>query len=536
MVSGNSHRSLTNYALNLYSKITGRSTPIYVKSKMIMNEVAEPDNYLDLELVDVESPGASGGRDDPHVKRWQDDDDIAHTGAMGFVFAAFNHFIDIKKGPGIFDDYDGYSYRKGSASRDEHQNVEDAYDDSLAEFISRITGHRKVDDAINYYFNDEYVHAPGMEWYRGCSPSVERYSFPGDKGVYKTVELEARARFPLADPIGKSGKGVPYSVFMPLDNLARYWYTVYLYSNPGELHHPALLAPVLHAVQDAIVPHHAAGYNGNWHGSYESDFGNRLHTWLGDKGFEDDVKALYNHWLTGGASPPSQLKENDWQMAPSPSWRIDQIVTWVALNAYHEYSTTYSHFKTKYAFNEDSGKRLAKIASAVALLVFEKSVQDTAGRALAAGKGDREALGRVALRPLNIWNHAVTYDESSAKIAEAKTDADHRCSLFRMTFGLSSGTCVSFESVERPGHYLRHSNFALRLDKFEDTELFRKDATFRPRPGLMNKMCLSFESVNYPNHYIRHKNYRLYIENLAQAKPMDVLLFMSDSTFMPLLR
>ena len=109
--------------------------------------------------------------------------------------------------------------------------------------------------------------------------------------------------------------------------------------------------------------------------------------------------------------------------------------------------------------------------------------------------------------------------------------------MFRMTFGLAEGTGISFESVAKPMHFLRHSNFALRLDPYENTELYRKDATFRPRSGFAAKMCLSFESTNYPNYYIRHKNFNLVLETIPPAnKPMDIAIFMSDSTFMPVLK
>ena len=72
------------------------------------------------------------------------------------------------------------------------------------------------------------MHAPGQPWYRHCSPSIERYSFFYEKGIYRSLEEESRARFPLADSTGERGKGIPYSIFMPVDNMARYWYEEFL--------------------------------------------------------------------------------------------------------------------------------------------------------------------------------------------------------------------------------------------------------------------------------------------------------------------
>ncbi len=436
MVLADSHRKLTSYSLKLLKKINQVS--IFYQAKTdIVKAAPEPDNYKDLEFVNVESVWLSGGRDDPHVKTIADNDDVARYETQGFIFAAFNHYIDIRKGPGLFDDYDGYSYKKGSASKNEYQDAWDAKDDWKVEFLGKITGHRKVDDGIAYWFNDEYVHAPGMQWYRGCSPSIERYSFPNDKKIFSTVESEAAARFPLADSIGKSGKGIPYSVFMPLDNLARYWYTIFLYANPGKMNVPALFGPVLHAIQDAIVPHHAAGCNGNWHNRWENDFNNNLDTWLRQAEFEKDVKTLYAHWSQNKIQAPNPLKPDDWKQAPSLNWKIDELVTWVALNAYREYDHTYNQFRDGYKTDLDCGKRMARIATAMALLIYEKALQDTAARLLVTLKGNRKHLGRVILRALNFPAHYITAQNSTGKIAEIKTNQEKIAALFRMTFGLA---------------------------------------------------------------------------------------------------
>ncbi len=534
MVSGESHRRLTEYSLNLIREIN-KGSIFYQARQDIIDEVAEPDNYRDLEFVDVESLQYSGGRDDPHVKTVADNDDVPRYDTQGFIFAAFNHYIDIRKGPGLFDDYDGYSYMKGSASRNQYQNAWDAKDDWKIELVAKLTGHKKVDDGIAYWFNDEYVHAPGMKWYRGCSPSIERYSFPRDKKTYATVEDEAVARFPLADSTGKSGKGIPYSVFLPLDNLARYWYIVFLYANPGKMNVPALFAPVLHAIQDAIVPHHGAGCNGNWHNRWENTFEENLETWLSQEEFKRDAQALYVGWRQNRIPAPIPLKPDDWKQAPSINWTIDQLVTWLAICSCREYEHTYNLFKDGYKVDLDCCKRMARTATAMALLVYDKAVEDIAGRALAAATGKKEALGQVILRAHNYPTRYILAVESAAKIAELRSYQDKNAARLRMTFGQSDGTCVSLESVDRPGFFLRHRDFVVRMEKYQDNDLFRKDSTFKPRPGLADRMCLSFESVNYPNHYIRHRNFNLYLDKFP-AEPAKISLFNADATFMPIVR
>jgi hypothetical protein len=228
-----------------------------------------------------------------------------------------------------------------------------------------IRGEDKIDAVINKYFTDYYVCAPGSsKWYiyGKCSPSLERYSFYKDKGVYNSKEEENKARFPF-----KQG-GYSHSVFMPVDNLARYWYNQF-----KKTMNLKDLGPVMHAIQDASVPHHAAGYHGNWHGKYENDYQSKIKDWLENSSFIKDVNNLVKQWNREDASPPNTLKKNDWKKTPARNWRIDHLVTWVALNAYREYDTAHNHFKNGYKLNVSSMKKLAKIELAMSALVLIKA-------------------------------------------------------------------------------------------------------------------------------------------------------------------
>lgn len=347
-----------------------------------------PDYYRDLELVDVEG-FSDGGRDDPHRDEWDAINDEAHYSEDNSNFAAFNHFMDIKKGPGRFDDFDGYSYHYGSASRDQYQDASDATSDFWAQLFGDLGGYKVDSGLVGYWYNDEYVHAYGGEvgagghggWYRECSPSVWRYSFPGDKGVYASKEFELRARFPVADSVGRSGKGIPYSVFMPVDNMARYWYEQF--RTTRDL---LALGPVMHAIQDASVPHHAAGYLGNWHDRYEENLGRNIENWLRDPVFLNDVKQLVNEWsridpsCSASGCPVPALRQSDWSKTPALNWRVDQLVTWMALNAYHAYDATYNHFRGGFRFDTANAKELTKKALALSALVLKKAAADTGCR------------------------------------------------------------------------------------------------------------------------------------------------------------
>jgi hypothetical protein len=149
----------------------------------------------------------------------------------------------------------------------------------------------KVDQGISWWFKNAYVHAPGRDWYKDCSPSVARYSFFGDKGIYSSIEEESKARFPLANSVGTEGMGIPYSVFMPVDNMARFYFNGFI----NELE-PKYLGPVMHAIQDASILHHAAGTCGNWHGKYEKELDDKLLVWTNSPQFVNDTKSLFSQW------------------------------------------------------------------------------------------------------------------------------------------------------------------------------------------------------------------------------------------------
>jgi hypothetical protein len=101
----------------------------------------------------------------------------------------------------------------------------------------------------------------------------------------------------------------------------------------------------------------------------------------------------------------------------------------------------------------------------------------------------------------------------------------HLDSGFRAVPGLADPTGISFESVNYPGYYIRHSNFELVLNQRVNTSLFNDDATFYQVSGLANPNYASFRSRNFPNLYIRHRNSLLYLEFEANA------LFRADATF-----
>ena len=96
---------------------------------------------------------------------------------------------------------------------------------------------------------------------------------------------------------------------------------------------------------------------------------------------------------------------------------------------------------------------------------------------------------------------------------------------WRVRPGLADGAGVSFESVNFPGQYLRHSGFAMILSPLEDTAGFRGDATFYQVPGLADAGWSSFRSFNFPDRYLRQVDSRLRIDPITDAGGRD------DATF-----
>jgi len=86
--------------------------------------------------------------------------------------------------------------------------------------------------------------------------------------------------------------------------------------------------------------------------------------------------------------------------------------------------------------------------------------------------------------------------------------------------GLADSNCVSFESANESGEYLRHYAFELYLETNDDTTQFADDATFCPHPG-NSGTGYSLQSFNYPAKYIRHYDYTVYVAGDGGSNAWD---------------
>jgi Alpha-L-arabinofuranosidase B (ABFB) domain len=147
------------------------------------------------------------------------------------------------------------------------------------------------------------------------------------------------------------------------------------------------------------------------------------------------------------------------------------------------------------------------------------------------GVGMAEQLFRtgdyVTLASFNFPGLYVRHQNFLGELTAVSSQLDRADATFKLDPGLASAGCISFESGNFPGYYLRHQNLRIKLQPFENTDLYRQDATFCIKPPLHPDATvpwMSFESFNYPSFYIRHRNYHLYLER--QGGP-----FQADATF-----
>jgi len=123
------------------------------------------------------------------------------------------------------------------------------------------------------------------------------------------------------------------------------------------------------------------------------------------------------------------------------------------------------------------------------------------------------------------YNYPTYYIANSSGQGVVMENPSAAASEWIMVPGLADPAGVSFESASQPGYYLRHYNYTIYLQAYDNTAIFRNDATFYKVPGLADSSKVSFQSYNYPTRYLRHYNYQLRIDTISND------LGRSDATF-----
>ena len=107
-----------------------------------------------------------------------------------------------------------------------------------------------------------------------------------------------------------------------------------------------------------------------------------------------------------------------------------------------------------------------------------------------------------------------------AAVTSSSSAADKADATWIVEPGLADSSCISFQSANQSGQYLRHSNFELYLQPNDGTTLFADDATFCPGTG-NSGTGYSFQSFNYPTHSIRHYAYVAYVASDGGGNAWD---------------
>jgi hypothetical protein len=117
-----------------------------------------------------------------------------------------------------------------------------------------------------------------------------------------------------------------------------------------------------------------------------------------------------------------------------------------------------------------------------------------------------------------ISHSGATVNTAVVSSSSAATDKANASWIVRA--GLANSSCVSFESRNTSGNYLRHQNYQLKLAANDGSSLFSQDATFCPQAG-RNGQGNSFASVNFPDRFIRHYNNNVYIASNGGSNAWD---------------
>jgi hypothetical protein len=108
----------------------------------------------------------------------------------------------------------------------------------------------------------------------------------------------------------------------------------------------------------------------------------------------------------------------------------------------------------------------------------------------------------------------------TAPVTSGSSATDKQDATWVEAAGLANPSCVSFESINKPGSYLRHQNFQFHLQPNDGSSLFSQDATFCQMPGNSGQ-GVSFQSVNFTTRYIRTFENAVYLASNGGTDAWD---------------
>jgi hypothetical protein len=114
--------------------------------------------------------------------------------------------------------------------------------------------------------------------------------------------------------------------------------------------------------------------------------------------------------------------------------------------------------------------------------------------------GDRLSLLATGTTDLRLRHQ--DFRMKLASIGPGSPAGDRADATFVLRRGLADASCVTLESVNYPGRFMRHQNFAVLLQPRDASPLFAADATFCPRATGGSGSSFVLRSVNYPDRYL----------------------------------
>ncbi|KAF7515785.1 hypothetical protein PCG10_002912 [Penicillium crustosum] len=112
-------------------------------------------------------------------------------------------------------------------------------------------------------------------------------------------------------------------------------------------------------------------------------------------------------------------------------------------------------------------------------------------------------------------------------VSSSSTTALKQQASWTVRAGLANSACFSFESVDTPGSFIRHADFALVLAANDGTKLLHEDATFCPQTGISGQGS-SIRSWSYPTRFFRHYENTLYIASNGGVHDFDSATSFND--------
>ncbi|MFG1811916.1 alpha-L-arabinofuranosidase B [Streptomyces sp. NPDC049040] len=143
------------------------------------------------------------------------------------------------------------------------------------------------------------------------------------------------------------------------------------------------------------------------------------------------------------------------------------------------------------------------------------------------GTGFPAAGSRLSLRATTscCTGDYIRHDDADSNvvispITSSSSATDKADATWIVRAGLANSSCVSFESANKSGQYLRHYNYRLQVAASDGSSVFSQDATFCPQSG-QNGQGFSLQSVNFPDKYLRHYSYNVYIASNGGSNAWD---------------